>query len=410
MPLAARVANFGTTIFTEMNQLALKYNAINLSQGFPDFDGLQAVKDSAMAAIQNGHNQYAHSIGQVELRRAIAAHAARFYGQDVNPDTEVTVASGASETLLATTLGLINPGDEVIVFEPFFDIYIPDVQFAGGLLRYVPLRPSSESNISRRLGQSQATFQNQEILDSGIHWHFDPTELTAAFNHHTRAIILNTPHNPTGKVFTRAELQFIADLCLKWNVIVISDEVYEHIVYDAAKHIRIATLPGMAERTVTISSQGKTFSFTGWKIGWAIAPPDLTLGIRRAHQSITFASATPFQYAAAFALSLEDEYYQSLAADYQLKRNFLAHALRAAGFEVTLPDGTYFIMAGISPLGFSDDVTFCRHLIAEAGVAAIPPTAFYSAEHKSLGQTYVRFAFCKKMETLEQAAERLQKL
>jgi N-succinyldiaminopimelate aminotransferase len=392
-----------------MTQLALKHNAINLSQGFPDFDGPQAVKDSATAAIQNGHNQYAHSIGQVELRRAIAAHAARFYGQDINPDTEVTVATGASETLLATTLGLINPGDEVIVFEPFFDIYIPDIEFAGGVVRYVPLRPNPAGHSEPGEAHFPAQSKEADSVDL-VTWYFDPDELAAAFNDRTRAILVNTPHNPTGKVFTRAELQFIADLCLKWNVVAITDEVYEHIVFTGAQHIRLATLPGMAERTVTISSHGKTFSFTGWKIGWAIAPPDLTVGIRRAHQSITFASSTPFQHAAAFALTLEDEYFQALAADYESKRNYLADVLRETGFGLTRPDGTYFIMAGINKLGFDDDVAFCRHLIADVGIAAIPPTAFYCDDHKSIGRAYVRFAFCKKMATLEQAAERLRRL
>ncbi|HLF00556.1 MAG TPA: aminotransferase class I/II-fold pyridoxal phosphate-dependent enzyme, partial [Anaerolineales bacterium] len=246
--------------------------------------------------------------------------------------------------------------------------------------------------------------------DAGPGWTFDPDELASLFNDRTRAIIVNTPHNPTGKVFTRAELETIAALCQKWNVIAIADEVYEHIVFDDAGHIRLATLPGMAGRTVTISSHGKTFSFTGWKVGWAIAPPDLTLGIRRAHQFITFATATPFQHAAASALALDDEYFISLAADYQRKRDFLGGVLREAGLEVSTPAGTYFVMAGIKSLGFDDDVAFCRYLTTEVGVAAIPPSVFYSDGHKSLGKGYARFAFCKTMDTLEQAAERLGKL
>jgi len=388
--IADRAAGFGTGIFTEMNVLARQHNAINLSQGFPDFDGPEVVKAAAMAAIRDGENQYAQSIGQPELRQAIAAHAARFYGQTVDPETEVTVATGASETLFATILGLINPGDEVIVFEPTFDIYIPDLQIAGAVIRYVPLRPSKP---------------NGELV-----WNFDEAELAAEFNNNTRAIIINTPHNPTGKVYTRAELQFIANLCLKWDVIAITDEVYEHIVFEGAQHVRMATLPGMAERTVTISSQGKSFSFTGWKIGWAIAPAEMSVGIRRIHQTIPFASSRPFQPAVAFALGLDDEYFQTLAADYQQKRDFLAGVLRQAGLDITRPDGTYYIMAGIGPLGYTDDVEFCRNMVAEVGVAVIPPSVFYCDEHRALGQTYVRFAFCKKTETLERAAERLSRL
>ncbi len=388
--IAERAAGYGTAIFTEMNVLAKQHQAVNLSQGFPDFDGPEVVKEAAMAAIREGHNQYAQAIGQPELRQAVADHAQRFYGQIVDPENEVTVATGASETLFDAILGLVNPGDEVIVFEPFFDIYIPDVQIAGGVMRYVPLRPSP--------------------IASGLAWNFDPGELAAAFNARTRAIIINTPHNPTGKVFSREELTVIAEQCQKWNVIAITDEVYEHIVFGGAQHVRLATLPGMAERTVTISSQGKTFGFTGWKIGWAIAPADLTLGIRRLHQTIPYATTTPLQMAAAFALGLDDEYYHSLAADYQQKRDYLAGILRQAGLTVTKPDGTYFIMAGIEALGFADDLAFCRHLVAQIGVAAIPPSAFYCDAHKALGQSYVRFAFCKKQETLERAAERLANL
>lgn len=381
---ARRVSTFGTTIFAEMTALAMQHNAINLSQGFPDFDGPAEVKRAAIAAIESGKNQYALSNGESDLRRAVAAHAARFYGQSPDPDTEVTIVSGATEGLFSTIVGLVNPGDEVIIFEPFFDGYVPDVIMAGGVPRYVPLRSPD--------------------------WHIDPDELAAAFGPRTRLILVNSPHNPTGKVYSRAELETIAALCQKWNVIALSDEVYEHITFDGVPHVRLATLPGMAERTVTISSHGKTFSFTGWKIGWCIAPPDLTTAIRRAHQFVAFASVTPMQTAAVVSLSLDDEYYAALAADYQHKRDTLAGILREAGFEVSSPAGTYFIMAGIAPLGFTDDVEFCRYLARDIGVAAIPPSAFYSEEHKVLGKGYARFAFCKKMETLEQAAERLARL
>jgi N-succinyldiaminopimelate aminotransferase len=418
---AARVSTFGTTIFAEMSALAVQHNAINLSQGFPDFDGPPEVKAAAMAAIEAGKNQYAFTNGQADLRQALADHARRFYGQTVNPDTEITVTSGATETLFAAILGLINPGDEVILFEPFYDSYVPDVIMAGGLPRFVPLYPPHQH--PERRGARPSTSRDgvapsptaqgaraPQSKDAGTKWTFDPDELAAAFNNKTRAIIVNTPHNPTGKTFTRAELESIAALCQRWNVIAITDEVYEHIVFGGAEHIRLAALPGMAERTVTISSHGKTFSFTGWKIGWAIAPPDLTLGVRRVHQFITFATATPLQHAAAAALALDDEYYATLAADYQRKRDFLGKTLGEVGLDVVFPDGTYFIMAGIGPLGFDDDVAFCRYLTAEVGVAAIPPSVFYSDAHKPLGKGYARFAFCKRMATLEKAAERLGKL
>lgn len=381
---ATRVSTFGTTIFSEMTRLAVEHQAINLSQGFPDFDGPEAVKEAAIAAIRAGDNQYAFGIGQPALRRAIAEHVQRFYGQSYNPETEITVVSGATEGLFASILGLVNPGDEVIVFEPFYDAYVPNVIMAGGIPRFVPLRPPD--------------------------WGIDLAALSAAFNERTRMIMINTPHNPTGKVFGEGELNLIAKLCAKWNVIALTDEVYEHIIFPGAQHRRLAQIPGMAERTVTVSSHGKTFSFTGWKLGWVLAPPDLTLGVRRAHQFITFASPTPLQAAAVVALGLDDEYYQALTADYQSKRDFLAEVLRGAGLKVSLPQGTYFIMADFTSTGFDDDVTFCKWLTTEVGVAAIPPTAFYSDEHKPIGRHWARFAFCKKQETLERAAERLGKL
>lgn len=381
---AARVSTFGTTIFSEMTKLAVDHQAINLSQGFPDFDGPEAVKEAAIAAIRGGDNQYAFGIGQPALRRAIAEHVQRFYGQSYNPETEITVVSGATEGLFASILGLVNPGDEVIVFEPFYDAYVPNIIMAGGIPRFVPLRPPD--------------------------WGIDLAALSAAFNERTRMIMINTPHNPTGKVFGEGELNLIARLCEKWNVIALTDEVYEHIIFKGTQHKRLAQVPGMAERTVTVSSHGKTFSFTGWKLGWVLAPPDLTLGVRRAHQFITFASPTPLQAAAVVALGLDDEYYQSLNADYQSKRDFLADVLRGAGLKVSLPQGTYFIMADFTATGHDDDVTFCKWLTTEVGVAAIPPTAFYSDEHKHIGRNWARFAFCKKQETLEKAAERLAKL
>jgi N-succinyldiaminopimelate aminotransferase len=381
---AARVAAFGASVFTEVTELAARYQAVDLSTGFPNIDGPATVKAAAIAALEAGRNQYALSHGVRELRLAVAAHAQHYYGQTVNPDTEITITNGAAEALHSIADGLVNPGDEVIIFEPFYEVYAPNVLMAGGIPRFVPLRPP--------------------------HWLFDPAELTAAFNERTRAILVNTPHNPTGKVFSRTELDEIARLCQQWNVIAVTDEVYEHIIYDHIEHVRLAQLTGMAERTLTVSSLSKTFGLTGWRIGWVIAPPDLTMAVRLAHQFVLDCSATPLQYGAVAALSLNHDYYVALAADYQTKRDYLAGVLRQTGFRVSPPAGAYFIMAGIEPFGFDDDFTFCKYLATEVGVAAIPPSAFYSAQNKSLGQSYVRFAFCKTMETLERARERLLKI
>ncbi len=383
---AERVSTFTTSIFAEMSRLAVQHQAINLGQGFPDFDGPEAVKEAAIAAIRAGDNQYAVSSGQPALRQALAAHSQRFYGQAFDPDTEITVTSGATEALCAAILGVVNPGDEVILFEPFYDSYVPDVLMAGGVPRYVPLHPPDETRAD---------------------WHYDEAELARTFNRRTRLIIVNTPHNPTGKVFTEAELAQIAALCQRWDALALTDEVYEHLVYEGAAHRRLALVPGMHDRTLTVSSHGKTFGFTGWKVGWVLASADLTSAVRRAHQFVTFATATPFQAAAAAALALDDAYYQALKADYQARRDFLAGVLGETGLRVCVPDGTYFIMTEIAPLGFADDVDFCRWLTTRMGVAAIPPSAFYSPEHKHLGQGWARFAFCKRRETLERAAERL---
>ncbi len=378
---AARVSAFGASVFTEITELAVEHNAVDLSTGFPDVDGPAEAKAAVLAALEAGRNQYALSHGVRELRQAVAAHAGHFYGQAADPETEVTITNGAAEALHSVMDGLVNPGDEVILFEPYYEVYAPNVIMAGGLPRFAPLRPPA--------------------------WTFDPDELAAAFNNRTRAILINTPHNPTGQVLSRAALETIAALCQKWNVIAITDEVYEHIVFDGAQHVRLALLPGMAERTLTISSLSKTFSFTGWRIGWVIAPPDLTTAVRLAHQFVLDCSATPMQYGAARALALDDGYYAALAADYQRKRDYLAAVLREAGLDVSIPAGAYFIMAGIKPLGFDDDFAFCKYLAAQVGVAAIPPSAFFSEAHKALGKGYVRFAFCKTMETLEKAKARL---
>jgi N-succinyldiaminopimelate aminotransferase len=389
---AQRVSSFGTSIFAEMTQLAAEMKAINLGQGYPDFDVPEEVKAAAIAAIAGGDNQYAFSSGQPALKRAIAAHSERFYGQAWEPDSEITITSGATEALFSSIIGLVNPGDEVIIFEPFYDSYVPDVLMAGGVPRYVPLRAPATGTPE---------------------WTFDPDELRAAFNMRTRLVILNTPHNPTGKVFSGPELAQVAELCQEWDVLALSDEVYEHLVYDGGKHQRLAQQPGMAARTLTVNSLGKTFACTGWKIGWVMAPRDLTAAVRAAHQFVTFATSTPMQAAAVTALGLDDEYYETLARDYQTRRDYLVGALEQAGLRVSVPRGTYFIMADFTPLklpGVTDDVSFCRWLTREVKVAAIPPTAFFSDEHKDLGRSWARFAFCKRRETLEAAVERLARL
>jgi N-succinyldiaminopimelate aminotransferase len=384
---ARRVAGFGTTVFSEFSALAAKHDAVNLGQGFPDFDGPDEVKRAAAEAIERGVNQYAVGAGAEELRRAVAEHARRFYGMDVDPATMVTVTSGATEALFDAIQGLVDPGEEVILFEPFYDSYEASVQMAGGVPRFVLLRPPDAAHAT---------------------WWFDEAELRAAFGPRTRLVVVNTPHNPTGKVYGRAELELIRDLCAEHGALVLSDEVYEHLVYRPARHLRPATVPGLSERTVTVGSAGKTFSFTGWKVGWAIAPPALRDAVQAAHQFVTFATAAPLQAAVARALQLPDAYFESLVADYQRRRNLLGSALGAAGLRTLPPEGTYFTMVEIPPAaGFADDDAFCRWLTTDVGVAAIPPSVFYSAEHRAHGRTLARFAFCKRDQTLRAAAERL---
>jgi aspartate/methionine/tyrosine aminotransferase len=386
---SAALAPFGTTIFTTMSRLALEHGAVNLSQGFPDFDGPDFIKDAAIAALRDGHNQYAPMAGVPALKQAVAARWKAATGTDVDPDACVTVTSGCTEAIAAALLGLLNPGDEVVLFEPFYDSYRACVAMAGAVPRFVALRPCHD-------GDARG-------------FRFDPDELRAAFTERTRAILVNTPHNPTGKVFTRDELQQIADLCIERNVIALVDEVYERLVYDPSKpHISLATLPGMAERTITLSSLGKTYSLTGWKIGWAITTPELSKAVRAAHQFLTFATSTPLQHAAAVALTNGEPYVAELVAQYRTARDFLALALAGLGFAVYPSDGTYFIMADHTSHGFPDDVAFCMHLTKEIGVAAIPPSAFYS--RPDLGKNLVRFAYCKKQSTLDKAVERLQRL
>lgn len=386
-PMAERVRSFGTSIFTEMSALAVEHRAINLSQGFPDFAGPAHVKQAAIAAIAADHNQYAPSPGLPALREIIATTYATSYGLQCAP-ADVTVTCGATEALFSSLLAIVDPGDEVILFEPGYDSYAPDTIMAGGVPRYVRLEPPQPD---------------------AADWSFDPDALRAAFTPKTRAILINTPHNPTGKVFTRAELELIAELCIAHDVIAIADEVYDRMVYERP-HVPIATLPGMWERTITINSTGKTFSMTGWKIGYTIAPPPLTDAIRRVHQFATFAIATPFQQAMAAALTdaLHGTYYQELHDFYQERRDLLLTILRNAGFGVVPPAGTYFVMTDIRRFGFDTDAAFCRYLTTEVGVAAIPPSAFYV--DPTTAPLMARFCFAKELATLHAAADRLQAL
>ncbi len=379
--LASRLSDFGTTIFTEITRLASEHGAINLAQGFPDFDGPEFAKEAAIAAIRAGHGQYARMSGIPELHRALAAKYRRDWDLEYAPDSEIVVTSGATEAIFASIQAVCDDGDEVVLFEPYYDSYKASVRMAGAVPRVVTLRAPD--------------------------WSFDHRELAAAFGDRTRALLLNTPHNPTGKVFSREELELLAGLCLGRGVLCITDEVYEHLVYEG-RHVPMASLPGMRERTITISSFGKTFSLTGWKIGWAAAPPELAAAVRAAHQFITFATATPLQHGAAVALAAPPEYYAALAEEYRGKRDYLVRELCRIGFSVRRPQGAYFACADFRPFGFDDDREFVRHLIEKVGVAAIPPSVFYdNVEH---GKSYVRFAFCKKRETLEAAVARLEKL
>jgi N-succinyldiaminopimelate aminotransferase len=379
--MARRLAGFGTTIFTEMTRLAVEHGAINLAQGFPDFDGPDFVKEAAIAAIREGRGQYARMTGSPEIHAALSAKYRRDYGLEYAAGEEFTVTSGATEAIFASIQAVCDPGDGIILFEPYYDSYKASVVMAGGIPAFVTL----------------------ETPD----WRYDASTLERAVTDRTRAILVNTPHNPTGKVFSRAELEEIARLCVERDLVCITDEVYEHMVYEG-RHVPMATLPGMRERTITISSFGKTFSLTGWKVGWAAAPPPLSAAVRAAHQFITFATATPLQYAAACALSAGPSYYKELLAGYRERRDYLVGELARIGFGLRPPAGTYYACADFGRFGFDDDVAFCRHLIEKAGVAAIPPSAFYDLPEK--GRGYIRFAFCKKMATLVAAVERLEKL
>jgi aminotransferase len=370
-----------------MTRLANQHNAVNLSQGFPDFAAPDAIKEAACEAIRADINQYAVTWGAKPLRDAIAVDFTRRYGVPVVADQQITVCCGSTEAMVATLLAMVDPGDEVIVFEPFYENYGPDAILSGATPRYVSLRPPAAGDRE---------------------WTFDPDELRAAFSNRTRAIIINTPNNPTGKVFTREELMEIARLCQHWGVIAVTDEIYEHILYDGARHIPVASLDGMADRTVTINSVSKTFSVTGWRVGWTISPPDITGAIRKVHDFLTVGAAAPLQAAAAVALRLPEAYFTTLAATYRERRDRLMAILTSAGFHCYEPRGAYYIMTDVSAFGFADDVAFARHLVTSIGVASVPGSSFY--REPSAGRTQLRFTFCKKKETLDAAEVRLAQL
>ena len=382
--LAKRVAGFTTSVFTEMSRLAIRHRAVNLGQGFPDFPGPDFVKEAAIQAIRADQNQYAVSHGTPRLRRGIAETWQRTYGREVDPEAEVTVGSGATELILDAMLALVDPDDEVILFEPFYDSYPPDILMAGGLPRFITLEPPD--------------------------WHFDRQALADLFTPRTRLLLINTPHNPTGKMFSREELSFIASLCQRHDVLVLTDEVYEQIRFNGAEHVPIATLPGMWERTLTVNSTGKAFSMTGWKVGYAVGPAELNHAVRATHQFVTFSTSTPFQEAMATALETATRtgYYEKLRREYTSRRDLLADALTTAGLRTLPVQGAYYLLADLAGLGFADDASFCRYLTAEIGVAAIPPSAFYADPARA--PLLARFCFAKREETLRAAAERLQRL
>jgi aminotransferase len=368
-------------VIREMTRLAELHGAINLGQGFPDFPAPEEVKEAARRAIAEDHNQYPITWGVPAFREAIAATYVRDYAMTVDPETEICVTCGATEAMSSAFLGLLDPGDEVVVFEPFYESYGPDAILSGASLRYVTLRPP--------------------------HWTFDPEELAGAIGPRTRAVVIGSPHNPTGKVFTHAELERIAALCIEHDVIAITDEIYEHITYDGAQHIPIATLPGMRERTVTISALSKTYAVTGWRVGWCVAPPPLMAGIRATHDFLTVAAATPLQLAGVTAMALPQSYYERMRTEYRERRDVMLRVLRDAGFTADAPQGAYYVMADLSSSGQPNDVAAARWLVEEVGVAAVPGSSFFS--RPELGSHLLRFAFPKKLETLEEAGRRLKR-
>lgn len=403
--ISRKAASFTESVIREMTREAVKYGAVNLGQGFPDFAAPLDIKQKAMEAIAADHNQYAITWGVKSFRDAIAAKTKWFLELDLDPETEITVTCGSTEGMIAAMMATVDPGEEVIVFEPFYENYAPDVILSDAVPRHVPLYRTAEGFV------------------------FDREELRAAFNEKTKAIIICNPNNPTGKVFSREELEFIADLCKEHDALCFTDEIYEHIIYDEAsatetlsndsdltadigslktRHVCMATLSGMRERTVVVNSLSKTYSVTGWRVGYCIAPPDITLAIRKVHDFLTVGAANPLQHAGAYALGLPPGYYSSLQSEYQKKRDFIVPVLQNAGFKCDLPHGAYYVMCDISDFNFASDIEFTKHLIREVGVAVVPGSSFY--HDAQIGSQLVRFCFCKKDETLQAAAERLMKL
>ncbi len=388
--LSAKAEQFTESVIREMTRLALKHNAVNLSQGFPDFAAPAEVKEAARQAISDDINQYAITWGAKPLRDAIVEKFERTQGIRVDPEREITVCCGSTEAMMSSMMAIINPGDEIVVFEPFYENYGPDAILSGATPRFVKLRPPD--------------------------WSYDEKELAAAFGPHTKAIILNTPNNPTGKVFTRAELEFIRGLCVRWNAFCITDEIYEHILYDGAEHISMARVDGMRDRTIVINGMSKTYSVTGWRVGWAIAPPEATESIRKVHDFLTVGAAAPLQQAGAIALHSPQSYYDKLAKDYAARRERLLKILTGAGFTVFKPCGAYYIMTDISRFNFPSeqfpadtrDVSFAKFLVEQVGVAVVPGSSFYNEARD--GASQVRFTFCKKESTLAAAEERLSHL
>ena len=387
-----KATQFTESVIREMTRLNQLYGGVNLSQGFPDFPAPAAIKEAACAAINADVNQYAVTWGARPLREAVAREFTRRYGQPVVADEQVTVCCGTTEAMMSTMMAIIDPGDEVVIFEPFYENYGPDAILSGATPRYVTLHAPDRSAPSGSLKAG---------------WWFDPDDLVAAFNDRTKAIIINTPNNPTGKVFSRDELEMIAALCRKWDAIAISDEIYEHIIYDGLAHIPIATIEGMADRTVTLNGLSKTFSVTGWRVGWTISPPSLTGAIRKVHDFLTVGAPAPLQEAGAVALGFEDSYYTALAAHYRQRRDVLLDILERHHFTCYKPSGAYYIMTDISAFGFADDVEFARYLVKDVGVAAVPGSSFYKT---AAGRTKLRFCFCKKDETLAEADRRMELL
>ena len=380
--ISRKAESFTESVIREMTRLAMAHDAVNLAQGFPDFACPPELKEAAKAAIDADINQYAITWGARDFREAIAAKTTRHYPDwPVDPETDLTVTCGATEGMIAAMMAVLDPGDEVVVFEPFYENYGPDAILSGAIPRYVTLREPD--------------------------WRFDEAELRTAFGPKTRGLVLNSPHNPTGKVFDRHELELIAELCREHDVVVFTDDIYEHVVY-AGAHIPIATLPGMAERTVAVNSLSKTYSVTGWRVGWTIAPPHLTSGIRKVHDFLTVGAAAPLQAAGVVAMNLPDAYYERLGADYRGRRDRLLGSLEATGLRTYPPDGAYYVMTDVSALTDEDDVTFARRLTEDPGIATVPGSSFYS--RPELGRTKIRFAFPKRPETLDEAAARLARI